>query len=603
MKSLLDLWCVLARDVSSLCSVSTQRDVKTAARRFEHEGLSFLTITLPSFARGLEQALERGKASPDLWPRWAIRGSTPRFLGEMLDNVFDRGTGVLLNTADADCIWGMRQLSLVMSKIELPCAPHRIARAAEAYVECEKEVREVDSRVGVAEMESLSRVFTTLFGDILSEVDREVYDCSLIPRHGSGATADRVTGNRKLDQTEWPDRLERYFPYGEYAVPNWRYSYLLDAVDFLEPGRERPVKVVFVPKTMKTPRVIAEEPVCMQYTQQALMRALVPRLEQSRIGRMIGFTEQEPNRLLASRGSLEGDLATLDLSEASDRVSNQLVIYLLRHWPHLSGAVQACRSTRADVPGHGVIPLAKYASMGSALTFPLEAMVFLSITVESLIGKSEVSGHRSLRSAVTRWEEDVRVFGDDIVAPADMALSVIAGLESYGLKVNRDKSFWSGKFRESCGGDYYAGTNVSVVKVRQPLTFSSSTADVNCLEATVAFRNNLYEAGLWKTAYWLDAHLERGLNRRFPYVTATSSGLGRRSYLGYSTERNCRNLHAPLVKAWVPSRVIPTSRSSGEGALLKHLLKQGDGVLARDHLERSGRPKSVTVRLRWVRPF
>jgi hypothetical protein len=278
------------------------------------------------------------------------------------------------------------------------------------------------------------------------------------------------------------------------------------------------------------------------------------------------------------------------------------VIHLLRHWPHLSGAVQACRSTHADVPGTGVIPLAKFASMGSALTFPIESMVFLAITIQACSGFRESQDGHLLREAVTRLSDDVRVFGDDIIAPQHMARTVASHLESYGLKVNRDKSFWNGKFRESCGGDFYAGTDVSVVRVRQPLTFSSATADVNCLEGTVALRNNLYEAGLWKTAYWLDSRLEAGLKHRYPYVTATSSGLGRRSFLGYSSERTCRFLHAPLVHAWVPQPRIPISRCSGEGALLKHLLK-GGGVLQRGHLERSGRPKSVALRLRWVRPF
>lgn len=603
MKSLFDLWCVMARNVSVLCSACTSRDIKTVTARFEHEGLSFLTITLPTFARGLERALELGKASPDLWPRWACRGSTPRFLGEMLDRVFDRSSGCLLDIPDADCIWGMRQLSLAMSKIELPCSDVRVAHAADAYVECEKEVREADSHRNSAMEDSLRRVFTVLYGDVLSHVDREVYDGTLMPRHGSGATADRRVGNDKLDQTEWPVRLESFFPYGEYALPNARYSYLLDQVDFLEPGAERPAKVVFVPKTLKTPRVIAEEPVCMQYTQQALMRSLTPLLEESKIGGMIGFTDQDPNRVMARRGSLSGDLATLDLSEASDRVSNQLVVSLLAHWPHLRGAVQACRSTTADVPMHGVIPLAKYASMGSALTFPLEAMVFLAIIFWSMSGGVRCQDSRTVKRLILKHLDDVRVFGDDIIVPTHMALTVSAGLEAFGLKINQHKSFREGKFRESCGAEYYDGTDVSVVRVRQPLTFSSKTADVEMLESTVALRNNLYEAGLWSTAFWLDRHLDSGLQGYYPYVAASSVGLGRISFLGYAEERMCRFLHAPRVRAWTLRRKLQPIAASGEGALLKHLLKLGGDVPEKGHLDRSGRPKSVATRLRWVQPF
>jgi len=131
--------------------------------------------------------------------------------------------------------------------------------------------------------------------------------------------------------------------------------------------------VIAVPKTMKTPRIIAVEPTAMQYMQQAISDNLVSNLE----GRhfpykwMIGFERQEPNQQMAKEGSLHGELATLDLSEASDRVSNQHVRRLTKGFPRVTEGIQACRSRKADVPGHGVIRLAKFASMGSALTFPL----------------------------------------------------------------------------------------------------------------------------------------------------------------------------------------------------------------------------------------
>ena len=603
MKSLFDMWCSLTENVGQLCDASTKRDLNKAALRFKHEGSSFLTITLPTFAKGLEQALERGKAGPDLWPRWACRGSTPRFLGEMLDNVFDRESGVLLDEPDVDSIWGMRQISLYMSKIELPCSDARNARAAKAYVECEKEVREADESRSSSDVDSLSRVFTLLFGDVLSAIDLQVYCGELVPRHGSGATADRLLGNEKFDVKQWTTRLERYFPYGEYAIPNWRYYYRLDQIDFLEPGAERPVRVVFVPKTLKTPRVIAIEPTCMQFVQQAVMQSLVPRLESSWIGPMIGFLDQVPNRRMAQQASLDGSLATLDLSEASDRVSNQLVNHLLRHWPHLQGAVQACRSTHADVPGTGVIPLAKFASMGSALTFPLEAMVFLSIAIWSMSGREKCLTHLPSRSAVKRLIGRVRVYGDDIVVPAAQAQCVSAGLEANGLKVNGRKSFWNGKFRESCGGDYYAGIDVSVVKVRRPwpktLKARRSAAEI---ESAVALRNLLYEGGLWKAAARLDQKLSVLLRGHFPYVGRDSVALGRYSFLGYDSQRECPRHHAPLVRAWVSASKPPLSEISGEGALLKCLLNTGL-PMEKGHLRRSGRPKSTAVKLRWVRPF
>jgi hypothetical protein len=523
---------------------------------------------------------------------------TPLLLGDLMDRVFDRASGLLLDVPDADSIWGIRQLSLFMSKIELDCSDERLARAAEAYVECEKEVREADKRMRASMLSRFQSISSMLYSDVLCTVDREVYEGTLHPKHGPGATADRLRGNAKYDLKEWTHRLERVFPYGDYALANWRYYYRLDRVNFLEPREERPVRVVFVPKTLKAPRVIAIEPTCMQYTQQALSRRLVELLESSWIRAMIGFSDQGPNRAMAEKGSLDGSLATLDLSEASDRVSNQLVRGMLRHWPHLSDGVDASRSRKADVPGHGVLRLAKFASMGSALTFPIEAMVFLTVV---FVGIEKSLARPLTKRDIISLRRQVRVYGDDIIVPTVHAPSVISALEDFGLRVNTDKSFLKGKFRESCGKEYYAGDDVSVVKARRPLPTRQS-ADAAEIVSAVSLRNNLYEAGLWKTARRYDKVISRFL-WRFPHVAPTSAGLGKVSFLGYDTERVDPRLHSPMVKAHVVTPIIPKSKISGEGALLKCLLYNGDEPLEREHLLRAGRPKSVRTKLRWVRPY
>jgi hypothetical protein len=60
VKSLLNLWCVLANELASACHTSASLDFKTVKRRVEHEGMSFLTITLPTFAKDLEKASRKG---------------------------------------------------------------------------------------------------------------------------------------------------------------------------------------------------------------------------------------------------------------------------------------------------------------------------------------------------------------------------------------------------------------------------------------------------------------------------------------------------------------------------------------------------------------
>lgn len=639
MKSLTMLWQVAASEWGSICGACTTRDFQTVSRRCEDEGLSFLTITLPQFAKDLEKGLREECVGPDLFSGFRKTGRLPRFLGGFMDLIFERASGVLLQNPSVDAIQAVRWLTSVFGKLELPTSEERRTAAIDGYVATEKEVKEADFVRTPDMIQDFRRVGSLLWADVLTEVDTTIYrdinrlpdpgsltwSPKLFPKHGPGATADRLRGNAKYDLSEWPLRLERVFRYTDYAVPNDRYFELANRVDFLEPGDERPVKLVDVPKTMKTPRLIAIEPTAMQYMQQAIGSLLTTTIRRSLMGCCVGFDDQYVNRRMAAEGSLTGNLATLDLSEASDRVSNQLVRELVSRWPHVAEAFDATRSRKADVPGHGVLRLAKFASMGSALTFPVEAMVFATVV---FLGIERARRTPLTRSDIQSLRKQVRVYGDDIIVPTDYARSVVDNLEAFGFKVNVNKSFWTGKFRESCGREYFNGHSVSVDRLRKIVHVDGRTGlptrrnFVSELESLVSFRNKCYMRGLWRTAAWLDDWVRPILWDYYPTVAATewdpeeghysrAQVLGRWSFLGYQSERTHRTLHGPLVKGWVVERQIPGSPISGEGALQKILLRDGEYPVlwagretfadAR-HLERSGRPEAVRIKLRWTTP-
>jgi hypothetical protein len=231
--------------------------------------------------------------------------------------------------------------------------------------------------------------------------------------------------------------------------------------------------------------------------------------------------------------------------------------------------------------------------MGSAVCFPIETLVFLTCVFVGL--------ERSLKRPLRRrdlddYADSVRVYGDDIVVPTHLTNHVIGSLEAYGLKVNRHKSFWTGKFRESCGKEYYAGHDVSIVRVREFLPLSRR--HVQELVSTVALRNNLFLAGLWNTA----RHLDRIIGKliEFPAVLPTSPCLGRYSFLGYDQEKMCPRLHRPLVRGWRAVPEPPKSKISGLGALQKFHLKRGLTPLEKGHLERAGRPRVQHLRRGWI---
>jgi len=83
--------------------------------------------------------------------------------------------------------------------------------------------------------------------------------------------------------------------------------------------------------------------------------------------------------------------------------------------------------------------------MGNGFTFELETLLFvaLSAAVAKLIPG-----------------RDLFVYGDDILIPSAADRDVRAVLEAFGFEVNQEKSFSSGPFRESCGGDFFLGYNV-----------------------------------------------------------------------------------------------------------------------------------------------
>lgn len=593
MKSLMSLYSNMLADASMWCRTSTIRDLNTVAERFEDEGFSFFTITLPAFCSDFERSLDIGLVDHAAFLSFRKRRALPLFLGGLLDLVFERNDGRLRAFPDHVAIFFIRQLTLSFKKIELPCLEKRERAAFDGYARCELEVTEWSSNSIDGRLDRFSRIAGLVWNTDLAKIDRKIYRGEHVPKHGPGVTADKRFSNRKFDCVTWTERLEEGFPSADFVIPNYGYNDVLQNCNFDEPDAEQPVRVISVPKTMKTPRIIAIEPTCMQYAQQSLLELFVDTIERSdNLSGSVGFTDQAPNQRLAKLGSVDGSLATIDLSEASDRVSNLLVKRIFENHPHISVAVQACRSLRASVPGHGILPLTKYASMGSATCFPIMAMTILVVI---MVGLEDSLNRTVTRADVRRLLPKVRVYGDDIIVPVDLVRYVVPALELYGLKVNVRKSFWTGKFRESCGKDYYDGSDVTVTYVRRKLP--SQRSDVDEMISVVSLRNQFYKAGMWETTKFLDQLI--GRLAPFPVVLERSPVLGRFSFLGYETGKISKHLHSPLVRGLV---VVPKPRSSkldGYGALLKFFLKRGVEPLQKNHLQYYGRPVAVDIKLRW----
>jgi hypothetical protein len=589
-------------DAAAKCvaNVSDLRDLETIKSRVEHEGLSFLTITLPSFASDFEQSLANGGIGPSHFRSFRKCGAIPAFLQGMLGQIFDRETGSIndKNTQNLDfttIVESVRQICCTFKKVKMACTPERDQAAVENFVAIEKSFSAFElPREEIARFSSVSSV---LWDNLISSLSIDM----CLPRHGPGATAEGIHGNSKYTWQYWYDRLEPYFP----IIDNGYSISAVDSVEFdlltIVPEQdELPVKVTLVPKTLKGPRVIAIEPCCMQYIQQGIRGVLYDAIESYwYTSGHVNFRDQSINQSLAINASIDGQLATVDLSEASDRVPLDLALIMFDSNPDFRDAIRACRSTKALLPDGTVIgPLRKFASMGSALCFPIEAMYFYTLCVDALLRIRELPVTPRNVYSVTR---SVYVYGDDIIIPSTYATVVLDHMQKYNCKVNTSKTFWTGKFRESCGVEAYDGYVVTPVYLRaQPPENMHHSSELLSWSASA---NLFYKKGYWRTAQFLHSHVEK-IVRYYPYVSEDSPAMGRISFLGYrSAERWNDQYQSFEVKGWVPTPVYRTDELEGYGALQKSLLSlesSDSSKRAENSFEQSALHGAVTLKRRWV---
>lgn len=304
-----------------------------------------------------------------------------------------------------------------------------------------------------------------------------------------------------------------------------------------------PARVILVPKDSRGPRLISCEPVDYQWVQQGLGRALVRHVEAHPLTREhVLFTNQEVNRWAALYGSATGKYATLDLKEASDRITTGLVSLLFPS--HIYMCLDACRSLSTVLPDGRVLKLQKYAPMGSCLCFPVMALCIWAIL------------SAAAPDADTR--ESILVYGDDVIVPTAFAESAMNILEVFGLRINRTKSCTQGSFRESCGVDAFKGVNVTPVRFR---TVWDDTPRPDVYTSWIAYANHLFDKRCYSTYNYIVSKLEAIYGpipgedisqKRYPSLrcsSARSADFKRRSNVGLQKLQH-------KVRVEVPSSVI-----------------------------------------------
>jgi len=219
-----------------------------------------------------------------------------------------------------------------------------------------------------------------------------------------------------------------------------------------------PGNVMFtVPKKTDIDRVACKEPDLNMFIQKGIGSYFRKCLRSTGIN----LNDQSINRSLAHRGSVDGSLSTLDLSSASDSVTTELVSLLLPEcWYTLLDSVRS-PVTIIDGEEHRN---EMFSSMGNGFTFELESLLFYTLA-------RATAYFRGVRGIVS-------VYGDDIICPTELSTSLVEVLGFFGFSINKEKSFVEGSFRESCGGHYDNGVDITPFYIRAPIRTLPDLIDV-----------------------------------------------------------------------------------------------------------------------------
>lgn len=403
--------------------------------------IRLFTQDIVSVGKDIVDAFAHGKYVNNSLFKCAEGFSYPLLFKSLLRQLFTK-EGHIKDDVDLARLNHIRTIFMMYYKFELPFTTKQRDSAFQDFIEIDNSVQEdswPDSHSRVREL-------------FLSFLPDNPWD--IRPRHGSGAT--NTIGTNNLHKV----RIHRNFgfdktPYRHLYRPSlFGSSELSSSEDFHK------AKITVVPKDSRKPRIISMEPHERMLLELGLMDKIVEFQESFCKGTsgFVNYTDQTINQRAAYTSSITGAKATLDLKNASDLVSNSLIMSLVKgtDWEY---ALSLLRSDIVLV-GDKEITLKKFACMGNALCFPIMATL--------------------IRAILFDLDEHTLVYGDDIIIDSSSSEEAIRLLHSYGLQVNTEKSFSKGPFRESCGGDFISGHNVNYVKIKSlsPVKF-------------IAFANNI----------------------------------------------------------------------------------------------------------------
>lgn len=492
-------------------------------RRINSEGVKFATCTLPKLGKFILRAIELGSLAkariedPSFtYFAWERRSCMLKHFSGLLCSIFDK-KGALLENPCCVAIYQIRFVCDYFYKLSVDFTEDDIAAAEEKFVRTDESLT-----FDVRYIEKIRSHLERNHPELCQTHYYQVLN-SHLPRHGPGtfSGSNKLLVHYSVTKDVVPDLSDWAYP---RAFKKEQFPYRIKDPKEIERSAAEfnYSEVLFVPKDSRGPRTIVREPFRNLFYQMSYFDYMVDYLESHTYG-SVNFRDQQVMKDSARVASITKHNATLDLSEASDRVSYALVCRLFTNIPFARLMLARFSTRLCKLPSGSFRYLKKLSGMGSGFTFPTMAfLIHLVLTYEFMKFRSV-----NYRTACSK----IKVYGDDIIVPSAFYSRAVYALDRVGLKTNTSKCYINSNFRESCGGDYFRGNDVSTVKLRlssctikQHKGTISVRPDDNLIVQMVAHRNTLYDEGFTKLVSYYDNIIRKITRIELPVGNPDSFG-------------------------------------------------------------------------------
>lgn len=276
-------------------------------------------------------------------------------------------------------------------------------------------------------------------------------------------------------------------------------------------------KIVSVPKNYKTYRIVSPQRPIESYLSEGLRCAIASALKDDPC---ISYKDQSLSRETAFKASITGEYATIDLSQASDRIPYDFVMetfpisiskwfpyttcryFTLRGYDIKGGIVTKSKNAKKTL----TLPYYMFGSMGSRLTYIVECIIFAA------------AAHVAADIAMIEDPLPPVIVGDDMEVDVRIVDTLFDVLRNINAIPSVEKSFYTGNYREACGAEYYHGYDVRTQYCPRKSLDTRKESLNETISSLISLEHRLFEYPSVRL------FLTKEVRRLFPKMTSSPYG-------------------------------------------------------------------------------